>query len=80
MAARGFMQNFRQAAWFCGMDHHAAPGPLLRFFEHHLRARNGSECTVGNYLESARLAEAFLEGRGKQFEEATPDRPRGFPG
>jgi integrase/recombinase XerC len=35
------------------------------------RARNRSERTVGNYLESARLAEAFLAARGKQLEEAT---------
>jgi Phage integrase, N-terminal SAM-like domain len=57
--------------WFCDMDHHAAPGPLLRSFERHLRARNRSERTVGNYLESARPAEVFLEGRGKRLEEAT---------
>jgi site-specific recombinase XerD len=53
------------------MDNHAAPGSLLRAFERHLRARNRSERTVGNYLESARLAENFLAGRGKQLEEAT---------
>jgi integrase/recombinase XerC len=53
------------------MDRRAAPGSLLRSFERHLRAQNRSERTVGNYLESARLAEAFLEGRGKRLEEAT---------
>jgi Phage integrase, N-terminal SAM-like domain len=53
------------------MDNHAAPGSLLHSFERHLRAQNHSERTVGNYLESARLAENFLEGRGKQLEEAT---------
>jgi integrase/recombinase XerC len=53
------------------MDHHAAPGSLLCSFERHLRAQNRSERTVGNYLESARLAEAFLAARGKQLEEAT---------
>ena len=53
------------------MDNHAASGSLLRSFERHLRAQNRSERTVGNYLESARLAENFLEGRGKQLEEAT---------
>jgi len=49
----------------------AAPGSLLRSFERHLWAQNRSERTVGNYLESARLAEAFLEGRGKRLEDAT---------
>jgi integrase/recombinase XerC len=53
------------------MDRRAASGSLLRSFERHLRAQNRSERTVGNYLESARLAEAFLEGRGKRLEEAT---------
>jgi integrase/recombinase XerC len=53
------------------MDHRAAPGSLLRSFERHLRAQNRSERTVGNYLESARLAQAFREGRGKGLEEAT---------
>jgi len=41
------------------MDHHAAPGSLLRSLERHLWARNRSERTIGNYLESARLAESF---------------------
>lgn len=45
------------------MDRRAAPRSLLRSFERHLRAQNRSERTVGNYLESARLAEAFLEAR-----------------
>jgi integrase/recombinase XerC len=53
------------------MDRRAASGSLLRSFERHLRAQNRSERTVGNYLESTRLAEAFLEGRGKRLEEAT---------
>ena len=53
------------------MDHQAAPGSLLRSFERHLRAQNRSQRTIGTYLESARLAESFLEGRGKQLEEAT---------
>jgi hypothetical protein len=53
------------------MDHPAAPRSLLRSFERHLRAQNRSERTVGNYLESARLADAFLEGRGKRLEQAT---------
>jgi integrase/recombinase XerC len=57
--------------YFCDMDRRAAPRSLLRSFERHLRAQNRSERTVGNYLESARLAEAFLEGRGKRLEEAT---------
>jgi integrase/recombinase XerC len=51
--------------------HHTAPGSLLRSFERHLRAQNRSERTVGNYLESARRVEVFLEGRGKRLEEAT---------
>jgi hypothetical protein len=53
------------------MDRRAASGSLLRSFERHLRAQNRSERTVGNYLESARLADAFLEGRGKRLEQAT---------
>jgi integrase/recombinase XerC len=53
------------------MDRRVAPGSLLRSFERHLRAQNRSERTVVNYLESARLAQAFLEGRGKRLEEAT---------
>ena len=53
------------------MDHQAASGSLLRSFERHLRAQNRPQRTIGNYLESARLAESFLEGRGKQLEEAT---------
>jgi hypothetical protein len=43
------------------MDHHAAPGSLLRSFQRHLRAQNHSERTVGNCLESARLAQGVLE-------------------
>src|SRR5215207_2061531 len=53
------------------MDPPAAPRSLLRSFQRHLRAQNRSERTVGNYLESARLADAFLEGRGKRLEQAT---------
>jgi hypothetical protein len=53
------------------MDRRAAPGSLLRSFERHLLAQNRSERTVGNYLESARLAQAFLEARGKRLEQAT---------
>jgi integrase len=60
------------------MDRRAAPGSLLRSFERHLRAQNRSERTVGNYLESARLAKAFLEGRGKRLEEATQATSRTF--
>jgi hypothetical protein len=51
--------------------HHAPPGSLLRSFKRHLRARNRSERTVGNYLENARRVEISLEGCGKQLEEAT---------
>jgi len=59
------------------MDRRAAPGSLLRSFERHLRAQNRSERTVGNYLESARLARERSAGRGapggrgKRVEEAT---------
>ena len=62
------------------MDHHAAPGSLLRSFERHLRARNRSERTIGNYLESAQLVESFLKGRGRTLEEATQADLRGLPG
>jgi hypothetical protein len=51
--------------------------PLLRATP---PAQNRSERTVGNYLESARLAEIFLEGGGKQLEEATQADPRRLPG
>jgi hypothetical protein len=53
------------------MDCRTVPGSLLRSFEWQLRAQNRSERTVGNHRESARLAQAFLEGRGKRLEEAT---------
>jgi hypothetical protein len=36
-------------------------GSLLASFERHLRAQNRSERTVGNHLESARLAPGLLE-------------------
>jgi len=62
------------------MDHHAAPGSLLRSFERHLRARNRSEHPVGNCLERARLAEVFLAGRGRQLEEVTQADLEDFPG
>jgi site-specific recombinase XerD len=52
------------------MDRRAAPGSLLRSFERHRRAQNRSDRTVGNYLESARRVEVFLEDRGKRLEEA----------
>jgi hypothetical protein len=58
----------------------AAPGSLLRSFERHLRAQNRSECTIGNYLGSTRLAESFLKGRGKMLEEATQVDLEGFLG
>ncbi len=51
------------------MDSHQ-PSRLLRSFERYLRARNRSERTVGNYLESARQAEAFLHERGIRPEDA----------
>jgi site-specific recombinase XerD len=44
---------------------------LLGSFERHLRATNRAERTVGNYLESLRLAEAFLTGRGRRLDTAT---------
>ena len=62
------------------MDHHAAPGSLLRSFERHLRAQNRSERTVGNHWEGALVAESFLEGRGKQLEDATQAHLEDFVG
>ena len=53
------------------MDRSRRSGSPLRSFERRLRAQNRSERTVGNHRESARLAQAFLEGRGKRLEEAT---------
>jgi integrase/recombinase XerC len=38
----------------------AAPNPLLRSFERHLRAENRSAQTVATYLIALRQAEAFL--------------------
>ena len=38
----------------------AAPNPLLRSFERHLRAENRSDQTVATYLIALRQAEAFL--------------------
>jgi integrase/recombinase XerC len=52
------------------MDSHQ-PSRLLRSFERYLRTGNHSERTVGNYLESARQAEAFLRERGIRLEDAT---------
>lgn len=52
------------------MDSHQ-PSRLLRSFERYLRAGNRSERTVGNYMESARQAEAFLSGRGIRLEDPT---------
>ena len=42
----------------------AAPNPLLRSFERHLRAENRSDQTVATYLIALRQAEAFLAARG----------------
>jgi site-specific recombinase XerD len=42
----------------------AAPSPLLRSFERHLRAENRSDQTVATYLIALRQAEAFLAARG----------------
>ena len=39
----------------------AAPDPLLRSFERHLRAENRSDQTVATYLIALRQAEAFLD-------------------
>src|ERR671910_787573 len=38
----------------------AAPNPLLRSFERHLRAENRSDQTVATYLIALRQAETFL--------------------
>jgi site-specific recombinase XerD len=49
----------------------AAPGPLLRSFERHLRAENRSDQTVATYLIALRQAEAFLAAaRGTTLAEA----------
>jgi site-specific recombinase XerD len=50
----------------------AAPNPLLRSFERHLRAQNRSDQTVATYLIALRQAEAFLTGsRGTTLAEAS---------
>ena len=48
----------------------AAPNPLLRSFERHLRAENRSDQTVATYLIGLRQAEAFLTARGTTLGEA----------
>jgi site-specific recombinase XerD len=48
----------------------AAPNPLLRSFERHLRAENRSNQTVATYLIALRQAEAFLTARGTTLSEA----------
>jgi site-specific recombinase XerD len=49
----------------------AAPSPLLRSFERHLRAENRSDQTVATYLIGLRQAEAFLAAaRGTTLAEA----------
>ena len=48
----------------------AAPNPLLRSFERHLRAENRSAQTVATYLIALRQAEAFLAARGTTLAEA----------
>jgi site-specific recombinase XerD len=48
----------------------AAPNPLLRSFERHLRAENRSDQTVATYLIGLRQAEAFLAARGTTLAEA----------
>jgi hypothetical protein len=47
------------------MNDPAAPSPLLRSFERHLRALNRSGNTIQSYLDSARQAEAFLASRSR---------------
>jgi site-specific recombinase XerD len=49
----------------------AAPSPLLRSFERHLRAENRADQTVATYLIALRQAEAFLAAaRGTTLAEA----------
>src|SRR4029450_11743913 len=63
-----------------GMDP-AAPNPLLRSFERHLRAENRSDQTVATYLIALRQAETFLTGsRGTTFAEAGRGGREGYPG
>jgi site-specific recombinase XerD len=50
----------------------AAPNPLLRSFERHLRAENRSAQTVATYLIALRQAETFLTAtRGTTLAEAS---------
>ena len=59
----------------------AAPNPLLRSFERHLRAENRADQTVATYLIALRQAEAFLAAaRGTTLAEAgdhCPSPPEG---
>ena len=58
----------------------AAPNPLLRSFERHLRAENRSEHTIASYLESLRQAEAFLASRGCSLIDARREDLEAFLG
>jgi site-specific recombinase XerD len=61
---------FSNCATSAAMDP-AAPNPLLRSFERHLRAENRSDQTVATYLIALRQAEAFLAAaRGTTLAEA----------
>src|SRR5919107_1195042 len=58
----------------------AAPNPLLRSFERHLRAENRSDQTVATYLIALRQAEAFLAGnRGTTLAAAGGEKGRPRP-
>jgi hypothetical protein len=46
------------------------PHSLLAQFERHLRSLNRSASTIGGYLRSARLTQAFLATRGRTLENA----------
>jgi hypothetical protein len=55
---------------FCAMDRSRRPGSPLRSFERYLRAQNRG-AHRRQPLGEPRLAQAFLEGRARQLEEAT---------
>src|SRR4030095_12542620 len=58
----------------------AAPNPLLRSFERHLRAENRSDQTVATYLIALRQAEAFLTARGTTLAAAGRADPEAYLG
>ena len=69
------MDGERLLCQVCGMTITPLPARCSASFERHLRAQNRSERTVGNYLESATLAEGFWRAAAdaEPFDHAVAD-------